>query len=251
MKPAPRPPAITAGTVPTAIAQAIRSSTVSIARLRRSRKKASGEGDHLVPEVGDRGDQRAGVQGDVEGLVERLVFLQERVVLEPGDEDQVPRGGDRQELREALDDPQKEGLQFGHRRGILEADRDRRARNALGPAMFVRLPGDAIRSFSRRLAAPFVLAHLRRCSPWRPPRWRPTASALYGRTDDKVITFFAFGVMAFFAILVIVLSLVQIRLDNRKERRKQDLERLGHSLSPARHAERRGRWRCRWSVAAR
>jgi hypothetical protein len=35
------------------------------------------------------------------------------------------------------------------------------------------------------------------------------------------------GVMAFFTILVIVLSLVQIRLDNRKERRKQDLERLG------------------------
>ena len=27
---------------------------------------------------------------------------------------------------------------------------------------------------------------------------------LYGRTDDKVVTFFAFGVMAFFAILVIV-----------------------------------------------
>lgn len=52
---------------------------------------------------------------------------------------------------------------------------------------------------------------------------------LYGRTDDKVITFFAFGVMAFFTILVIVLSLVQIRLDNRKERRKQDLERLGRS----------------------
>ena len=50
---------------------------------------------------------------------------------------------------------------------------------------------------------------------------------LYGRTDDKVITFFAFGVMAFFTVLVIVLSLVQIRLDNRKERRKQDLERLG------------------------
>ena len=50
---------------------------------------------------------------------------------------------------------------------------------------------------------------------------------LYGRTDDKVITFFAFGVIAFFAILVIGLSLLQIRLDNRKERRKQDLERLG------------------------
>jgi hypothetical protein len=50
---------------------------------------------------------------------------------------------------------------------------------------------------------------------------------VYGRTDDKVITFFCFGVIAFFAILVIVLSLIQIRLENRKERRTQDLERLG------------------------
>ena len=50
---------------------------------------------------------------------------------------------------------------------------------------------------------------------------------VYGRTDDKVVTFFAFGLIAFFAILVIVLSLIQIRLDNRKERRTQDLERLG------------------------
>jgi hypothetical protein len=49
----------------------------------------------------------------------------------------------------------------------------------------------------------------------------------YGRTDDKVVTFFAFGVMAFFTILVIVLSLIQIRLENRKQRRKEDLERLG------------------------
>ena len=50
---------------------------------------------------------------------------------------------------------------------------------------------------------------------------------IYGRTDDKVVTFFAFGLMAFFTILVIVLSLIQIRLENRKERRKEDLERLG------------------------
>jgi hypothetical protein len=50
---------------------------------------------------------------------------------------------------------------------------------------------------------------------------------IYGRTDDKVVTFFAFGVIAFFAILVTVLSLIQIRLDNRKERRTEDLERLG------------------------
>jgi putative copper export protein len=49
----------------------------------------------------------------------------------------------------------------------------------------------------------------------------------YGRTDDKVVTYFAFGTIAFFAILVTVLSLIQIRLENRKERRTQDLERLG------------------------
>jgi uncharacterized membrane protein YbhN (UPF0104 family) len=49
---------------------------------------------------------------------------------------------------------------------------------------------------------------------------------LWGRTDDKVITFFAFAVMAFFAILVTVLSLIQIRLESRKERLRRELERL-------------------------
>ncbi len=50
---------------------------------------------------------------------------------------------------------------------------------------------------------------------------------IYGRTNDKVVTFFAFGAIAFFALFVTVASLIQIRLDNRKERRKEDLERLG------------------------
>jgi hypothetical protein len=50
---------------------------------------------------------------------------------------------------------------------------------------------------------------------------------LWGRTDDKVITFFAFAVMAFFAVLVTVLSLIQIRLESRKERIRRELERLG------------------------
>jgi hypothetical protein len=49
---------------------------------------------------------------------------------------------------------------------------------------------------------------------------------LWGRTDDKVVTFFAFGVMLFFTLLVIVLSLVQIRLEGRKERMREELERL-------------------------
>jgi putative copper export protein len=48
---------------------------------------------------------------------------------------------------------------------------------------------------------------------------------LAGPTTDKTVTFFCFGVIAFFAILVIVLSIVQGRLEARKERRRQDLER--------------------------
>jgi putative copper export protein len=50
---------------------------------------------------------------------------------------------------------------------------------------------------------------------------------LAGPTTDKTVTFFCFGVIAFFAILVIVLSLAQGRLEKRKERRRYDLERYG------------------------
>jgi hypothetical protein len=49
---------------------------------------------------------------------------------------------------------------------------------------------------------------------------------LYGRTDDKVVTMFMFGVMIFFVVLVVTLSLIQIRLEGRKERMRADLERL-------------------------
>ena len=49
---------------------------------------------------------------------------------------------------------------------------------------------------------------------------------LWGRTDDRVITFFAFGVIAFFAILVTVLSLIQIRREGRKERLREELQRV-------------------------
>jgi putative copper export protein len=50
---------------------------------------------------------------------------------------------------------------------------------------------------------------------------------LAGPTTDQTVTFFCFGVIAFFAALVIVLSIVQGRLEKRKERRRYDLERLG------------------------
>ena len=49
---------------------------------------------------------------------------------------------------------------------------------------------------------------------------------LYGRTDDKVVTYAAFILIAFFAIFVTVASIVQTRLDSRKERAREELERL-------------------------
>lgn len=49
---------------------------------------------------------------------------------------------------------------------------------------------------------------------------------LGGPTTDKTVTFFCFGVIGFFAVLVIVLSIVQGRLEARKERRRYDLERF-------------------------
>ena len=63
------------------------------------------------------------------------------------------------------------------------------------------------------LAAPLALAD--------------NGTGLAGPTTDKTVTFFCFGVIAFFAILVIVLSIVQGKLEKRKEQRRYDLERLG------------------------
>jgi hypothetical protein len=83
-----------------------------------------------------------------------------------------------------------------------------------------------MRSLRNRLAAALSLA-LGALLVLVPAALAADGVGLYGRTDDKVITYAAFVVMAFFTILVIGLSLLQIRLENRKDRRKQDLERLG------------------------
>jgi hypothetical protein len=50
---------------------------------------------------------------------------------------------------------------------------------------------------------------------------------LAGPTDDKTVTFFCFGVIAFFALIPIVMSLIQGRLEKRKEQRRADLQRYG------------------------
>jgi hypothetical protein len=49
---------------------------------------------------------------------------------------------------------------------------------------------------------------------------------LAGPTTDKTVTFFCFGVIAFFILLPIVLTLIQTRLEKRKEQRQNDLSRL-------------------------
>jgi hypothetical protein len=48
----------------------------------------------------------------------------------------------------------------------------------------------------------------------------------YGEASDKVITNAGFMVIAFFPLLVLVLSLVQWRLDKRKDKRKAATKKL-------------------------
>ncbi len=47
-----------------------------------------------------------------------------------------------------------------------------------------------------------------------------------GPADDKKVTYWAFGVMVFFVLVVITGSLIQIRLESRKERMRAELERV-------------------------
>ncbi len=49
---------------------------------------------------------------------------------------------------------------------------------------------------------------------------------LAGPTTDKTVTFFCFGVIAFFVILVVAMSLLQGKLEKRKEQRRSDLQRF-------------------------
>ena len=43
---------------------------------------------------------------------------------------------------------------------------------------------------------------------------------LYGQTDDKVITFFSLGLVCFFALVVILGSVIQAWLERRKHERE-------------------------------
>lgn len=108
---------------------------------------------------------------------------------------------------------------------MLAADPKRALSRGADASAFVRLPVMRFVRRMRRLVPPLIA--LVGVLVLAPAAMAADGVGTYGRTDDKVVTFFAFGVIAFFAILVTVLSLIQIRLDDRKERRTEDLERLG------------------------
>jgi hypothetical protein len=59
-----------------------------------------------------------------------------------------------------------------------------------------------------------------------PAAFAENGVGLAGPTTDKTVTFFCFGVIGFFAVLVIVMSLIQGRLEKRKDMRKHTLDRL-------------------------
>jgi putative copper export protein len=96
----------------------------------------------------------------------------------------------------------------------------------MAPRPCARFPG--VTSLSRRtqiLAA--IGAALSLLLVAAPAALADNGAGLAGPVTDKTVTFFCFGVIAFFAALVILLSLVQGRLEKRKEMRRQSLQRYG------------------------
>ncbi len=55
------------------------------------------------------------------------------------------------------------------------------------------------------------------------------SEGLLGPVEDFDVTMFNFGVIAFFLIVPIVLSIIQHRLETRRERAREQLERIRRS----------------------
>jgi hypothetical protein len=60
-----------------------------------------------------------------------------------------------------------------------------------------------------------------------PMSFASNGEGLAGKASDKTVTLFCFGVMAFFVVLVIGMSMIQGALERRKAQRRSDIERLG------------------------
>ena len=88
------------------------------------------------------------------------------------------------------------------------------------------MPG-VIASSRRALALCLLAASLLALLVGAPAAMAENGVGLAGPTTDKTVTFFCFGVIGFFALLPIVLSLIQWRLEKRKEQRHADLQRYG------------------------
>src|SRR5262245_1019859 len=73
----------------------------------------------------------------------------------------------------------------------------------------------------KRAAALFIMA-LTTMLVAAPAALAENGEGLLGKADDKLVTIFCFGVMAFFVILVIGMSLIQGALERRKEKRRYD-----------------------------
>jgi hypothetical protein len=82
-----------------------------------------------------------------------------------------------------------------------------------------------IRARSSRVLAALTVAALSLLAA-ASPAMAADGVGLWGRADDQTITYWSFAVMGFFVIMVTVLSLIQIRLESRKEREREELERL-------------------------
>ena len=57
------------------------------------------------------------------------------------------------------------------------------------------------------------------------PALAENGEGLLGETNDRVVTFFALGVLAFFPLVALIGTVVQGRLDRRKDRRKAAAQR--------------------------
>ena len=86
---------------------------------------------------------------------------------------------------------------------------------APGPA--VQLPRCASRSLTSVLSLLATLALTLLLA--APAMAEKGGEGLYGKTDDKVITNFGFGLMIFFTVLVVGLSIGQYLLEKRKQRK--------------------------------
>ena len=103
------------------------------------RTSRRGEPDDVAPEVRPDRDERAQVERDVERLVEAIVLLEIRPLGGPRNEDQVTRGRDREELGQALHEPEHERLPVRQRVRVVgdagerehEGEPQRRPRDAV------------------------------------------------------------------------------------------------------------------------